>query len=346
ALRSLVPGFIAQPRYRSCLDFGHPLEMRVVTLWGKARVGVWWWGRSSDARTPASRTAPRGWCGGPAPPGGRAAPRAGSRSTGTRAATPASRPRWRSSCGPCPPWRPRRRPWPGRWARPSCGRTSSSAARGGASGSTRSPTAAGWTTAGCDEGVPRPTTWKTTARPSPGSCRRHLGTESRLNKVRAPLSRFVGPWADAEHEAPAPAQAPVAFNIVPADDDRVPVPPPPPQQPPSPAPAAAAAGPLADQAAEPSAAGAVIDEMVALEGVEDDAATDAAEPGEVAAPAAGIVPVPCSPARDPAAAQNLSLVTGLRRLARVEGKGGSGTGGLLRSCAATWAPACSRQVWW
>ncbi|CAK0864413.1 unnamed protein product [Prorocentrum cordatum] len=80
----------------------------------------------------------------------------------------------------------------------------------------------------------------------------------------------------------------------------VPVPPPPPQQPPSPAPAAAAAGPLADQAAEPSAAGAVIDEMVA-------------------APAAGIVPVPCSPARDPAAAQNLSLVTGLRRLARVEG---------------------------
>merc|ERR1719291_1467146 len=23
--------------------------MRVVTLWGKARVGVWWWGRSADA---------------------------------------------------------------------------------------------------------------------------------------------------------------------------------------------------------------------------------------------------------------------------------------------------------
>jgi len=50
ALRSLVPGFIAQPRYSSCLDFGHPLELRVVTLWGRARLGVWWWGRV-DAQT-------------------------------------------------------------------------------------------------------------------------------------------------------------------------------------------------------------------------------------------------------------------------------------------------------
>jgi len=49
ALRSLLPGFLIQPRYRSCISFGAPLEMRVVTLWGKARVGVWWWGRPNAA---------------------------------------------------------------------------------------------------------------------------------------------------------------------------------------------------------------------------------------------------------------------------------------------------------
>jgi len=45
ALKSLVPGFVVQPRYRSSVDFGLPLEMRVITLWGKARIGIWWWGR-------------------------------------------------------------------------------------------------------------------------------------------------------------------------------------------------------------------------------------------------------------------------------------------------------------
>jgi len=56
ALRSLVPGFIVQPRYRSCVDFGHPLEVRVVTLWGKARLGVWWWGRANDPGKPQRTT--------------------------------------------------------------------------------------------------------------------------------------------------------------------------------------------------------------------------------------------------------------------------------------------------
>jgi len=44
ALQSLIPGFIVQPRYRSCVDFGFPIEIRVVTLWGKTRVGIWWFG--------------------------------------------------------------------------------------------------------------------------------------------------------------------------------------------------------------------------------------------------------------------------------------------------------------
>lgn len=56
ALRSLVPGFIVQPRYRSCLDFGFPLELRVVTLWGKARLGIWWWGRPDSPGKPQRST--------------------------------------------------------------------------------------------------------------------------------------------------------------------------------------------------------------------------------------------------------------------------------------------------
>lgn len=45
ALKSLKPGFIVQPRYRSVTAFTHPLELRVITLWGRARLGIWWWGR-------------------------------------------------------------------------------------------------------------------------------------------------------------------------------------------------------------------------------------------------------------------------------------------------------------
>lgn len=45
ALQSLRPGFIAQPKYQSCVGFKAPLELRVVVLWGKARVALWWWGR-------------------------------------------------------------------------------------------------------------------------------------------------------------------------------------------------------------------------------------------------------------------------------------------------------------
>jgi len=46
ALQSLRPGFIAQPKYQSVVGFKSPLELRVVALWGKARVAVWWWGRN------------------------------------------------------------------------------------------------------------------------------------------------------------------------------------------------------------------------------------------------------------------------------------------------------------
>eukprot|EP00439_Symbiodinium_sp_Y106_P026737 s6240_g3.t1 len=50
ALKSLVPGFVIQPRYRSSVGFNFPLELRVVTIWGKARVGIWWWGRVADPK--------------------------------------------------------------------------------------------------------------------------------------------------------------------------------------------------------------------------------------------------------------------------------------------------------
>jgi len=46
ALQSLRPGFLAQPKYKSVVGFRSPLELRVVVLWGKARIAVWWWGRN------------------------------------------------------------------------------------------------------------------------------------------------------------------------------------------------------------------------------------------------------------------------------------------------------------
>mmetsp|Transcript_41098 Transcript_41098/g.93861 ORF Transcript_41098/g.93861 Transcript_41098/m.93861 type:complete len:476 (+) Transcript_41098:18-1445(+) len=45
ALKSVAAGYVIQPRYRSVVEFKWPLELRVVTLWGKARLAVWWWGR-------------------------------------------------------------------------------------------------------------------------------------------------------------------------------------------------------------------------------------------------------------------------------------------------------------
>lgn len=47
ALRSLKPGFIVQPKYQSSVCFKTPLELRVVVLWGKARLALWWWGRGT-----------------------------------------------------------------------------------------------------------------------------------------------------------------------------------------------------------------------------------------------------------------------------------------------------------
>merc|ERR1712070_424856 len=50
ALRTLLPGIIIQPRYVCVVGFRAPLELRVSTLWGKARVGQWWWGRDLEAK--------------------------------------------------------------------------------------------------------------------------------------------------------------------------------------------------------------------------------------------------------------------------------------------------------
>jgi hypothetical protein len=47
ALQSLLPGFIIQPLYRSPYS-SVPIEIRVFTLWGKTRVGVWWWGTGKE----------------------------------------------------------------------------------------------------------------------------------------------------------------------------------------------------------------------------------------------------------------------------------------------------------
>lgn len=47
ALQSLRPCFIGQPKYQSVVGFKTPLELRVIALWGKARLGVWWWGRGA-----------------------------------------------------------------------------------------------------------------------------------------------------------------------------------------------------------------------------------------------------------------------------------------------------------
>lgn len=53
ALKSVIPGFVVQARYKSCVEFVAPLEIRVVTLWGKARLGIWWWGRDATGTTPS-----------------------------------------------------------------------------------------------------------------------------------------------------------------------------------------------------------------------------------------------------------------------------------------------------
>ena len=45
ALRSLLPGCIAQPKYKSFNDGKNPpIELRVTALWGRAHSAVWWWG--------------------------------------------------------------------------------------------------------------------------------------------------------------------------------------------------------------------------------------------------------------------------------------------------------------
>jgi len=53
ALQSLTPGFLIQPRYQSVVAFKTPLELRVIALWGKVRMGLWWWGRNAGAANEA-----------------------------------------------------------------------------------------------------------------------------------------------------------------------------------------------------------------------------------------------------------------------------------------------------
>jgi len=55
ALRSLQPGYIAQPKYVSSIRFDNPLELRIIALWGKARMGIWWWGRAGDQTSNSHR---------------------------------------------------------------------------------------------------------------------------------------------------------------------------------------------------------------------------------------------------------------------------------------------------
>lgn len=42
--RTLRPGFLLQPKYESLVAFPTALELRAIALWGKVRLGVWWWG--------------------------------------------------------------------------------------------------------------------------------------------------------------------------------------------------------------------------------------------------------------------------------------------------------------
>jgi hypothetical protein len=57
AMRSLIPGFVVQPKYKSVVGFDTPLELRIVVLWGKARLAVWWWGRSDSPGENPNRNA-------------------------------------------------------------------------------------------------------------------------------------------------------------------------------------------------------------------------------------------------------------------------------------------------
>merc|ERR1719253_769612 len=57
AMRSLQPGFVGQPKYKSVVAFDTPLELRVIVLWGKARLAVWWWGRSDSPGEHPNRNA-------------------------------------------------------------------------------------------------------------------------------------------------------------------------------------------------------------------------------------------------------------------------------------------------
>jgi len=56
ALRTLLPGLLIQPRYVSAVGYKLPLEVRVTTLWGVARSGIWWWGTTGNNLEAPQRT--------------------------------------------------------------------------------------------------------------------------------------------------------------------------------------------------------------------------------------------------------------------------------------------------
>lgn len=59
ALQTLRAGFLAQPKYQSVVGFKSPLELRVVALFGKARFGIWWWGRHGDTMSSPDACSPQ-----------------------------------------------------------------------------------------------------------------------------------------------------------------------------------------------------------------------------------------------------------------------------------------------
>jgi len=55
ALRSLRPGYLVQPKYKSVVGFHYPLELRIIVVWGRARLGIWWWGHNRGKEEDAAQ---------------------------------------------------------------------------------------------------------------------------------------------------------------------------------------------------------------------------------------------------------------------------------------------------
>lgn len=172
ALQSLRPGFLVQPSFRSVVGFDLPLELRLVTLWGRTRLAAWWWGR--EYQPPSSLPHRNAWI--------------------TR------RPHTRGKLSHDDVWEAVHehsgenfgfhsavalfvRHMPAMW-------TSSSGVLGGACGSMRSRTAAASSTAGARPAA-TPRASSTTRRPLRVSCRRAWTTAPRASPRRPSLPGLV-----------------------------------------------------------------------------------------------------------------------------------------------------------